>query len=100
MKLELLTGSTWRGTLAILAFAIAGTAIGAAALAQAGDDLTPAVGLSVALATLIALLVNRAVSDSRRRIRKIRTARAWVSSTARHLHSTTWPRPSGVHSIA
>jgi len=74
VNLELLTGSTWRGTLAILAFAIAGTGIGAAALAQAGHGMTLAVGVSIALATLITVLINRTISDSRRRIRKIRAA--------------------------
>jgi len=74
MNLELLTGSTWRGTLAMLALAIAATAIGAAELARSSDSLLLSVGLSVALAALITTLVNRTISDSRRRIRRIRAA--------------------------
>ena len=74
MNLEFLTGSMWRGTLAILAFAIAGTGIGAAALAREGDGFMLAVGVSIALAMLISLLLNRAISDSRRRVRSIRVA--------------------------
>jgi len=74
MNLELLTGSTWRGTLAILAVAIAATAIAAAELARSSGSLLLSAGLAVSLAALITILVNRAISGSRRRIRRIRAA--------------------------
>jgi methyl-accepting chemotaxis protein len=74
VNLELLSGSSWRVTLGILAFAIASTGIGAAVLGRMAGDMTYAVGFSIALGTLITLLVDRAISDSRRRIRRIRAA--------------------------
>jgi len=74
VNLELLTGSKWRGTLAILSFAIAGTGIGAAAVAREGGGFGLAVGVSIALSALITLLLKRSIGKSRQRIRRIRVA--------------------------
>jgi len=74
LNLELLTGSKWRRTLAILAFAIACTGVGAALLVQHGNGLGIPIAFSIALAAAITLVVNRVVGDSRRRIRRIRMA--------------------------
>jgi methyl-accepting chemotaxis protein len=71
---ELLSGHRWRGTLALLAAAIAGTAAGTAALAASGDDWKGAIIVAVAGAAGIAVVVNKALLESRRRIRKIRVA--------------------------
>ena len=99
MNLELLTGSNWRGTLAVLAFSIAGTGIGAAHLARGSETLTTAMVFSVALATFVTLILNRAISDSRQRIRSLRTAlRAIARGDMSHRIDTT--RMGDLHSEA
>jgi methyl-accepting chemotaxis protein len=71
---ELLTGNKWRGTLCLLAVGIAGTGVGAAALANAAGDLEAPIAFSIALGALVTIAVNRMLMNSRRRIRQIRVA--------------------------
>jgi methyl-accepting chemotaxis protein len=74
LDFELLTGSKWRGTLALLAFLIAIVGVGAASLAQQGGGLGAPIAFSIAMAAAITVVVNRVVGSSRRRIRRIRVA--------------------------
>jgi methyl-accepting chemotaxis protein len=71
---ELPSGNKWRGTLFLLAAGVAGTAAGTAALATLGDDLTSAVAFAAAGTAGITAIVNKAMTASRQRVRRIRVA--------------------------
>jgi methyl-accepting chemotaxis protein len=71
---ELLSGHRWRGTLALLAMAVAGTAAGSTTLAVLGDDLRGAIAVAIIGAAGIAIVVNKVLLESRHRVRRIRVA--------------------------
>jgi methyl-accepting chemotaxis protein len=75
---ELPTSNTWR-RLCLVAVGTAGTGAGASVLAIEAGDMKAALALSLALAALVTLAVQRAFSDSQQRIRQIREALRAIS---------------------